>query len=91
MSTTSESTTHPAPDKKPGLADRVDSAVDQAQTKVDAVIDAAQERAHTTGDDLAQQATDARLRAIELAVTALEAAQTAVEQAVRKAKDALQS
>jgi hypothetical protein len=91
MNTTSKSTIDPAPEK-PGLADRVDLAVDKAQTKLDSAIDAAQKRAHTTSDELSKQGTaGCASKAIEHAIAALDAAQSAVEHAVRKAKDALQT
>jgi cell division septum initiation protein DivIVA len=91
MSTKTNSTTPAEPESKPGLGERVDSAVDSAQVKLDAAIDAAQDKAKTAREDASAKAADAREQATDKAVEVLDATQERVDNAVGKAKDALRT
>jgi cell division septum initiation protein DivIVA len=91
MSTHTNSTTPAVTETKPGLGDRVDSAVDRAQVNLDAAIDAAQDKAKTAREDASTKATDAREQAKDKAVEVLDATQERVDNAVGKAKDALRT
>jgi cell division septum initiation protein DivIVA len=90
MSTKTNSTTPAVPETKPGLGERVDSAVDSAQVKLDSAIDAAQDKAKTAREDASAKAADTRDQAKEKAVEVLDATQAQVDGAIGKAKDALQ-
>ena len=60
------------------------------QVKLDAAIDAAQDKAKTAREGASAKATDTRDQAKEKAVEVLDATQTQVDNAFDKAKDALQ-
>jgi hypothetical protein len=91
MSSKTTSTTPAVSGTKPGLGDRVDSAVDSAQVKLDAAIDAAQDKAKTAREDVSTKATDAREHAKDKAIEVLDATQSQVDSAVGKAKDTLRT
>ena len=95
MSTKTPSTTPAVPERavqetKPGLADRVDSAVDTAQVKLDAAIDAAQDKARAAGESVTDKAVEVRDQSKAKAVDVLDSTQTQVDKGFDKAKDALQ-